>query len=421
MPDSVDDPASAVQDPRTQTATETMKSSQAIVSSLLGAGALASPARLFVASYGGTVSTLVIGATKASPDCGIQQLHPTSVSAQCSTNPSWLTLDAPKDVLYCLDEGLNTVDGTLTSLKTNKDGSLSVLDQRPTLNGPVSGVFYGHNRNGLVMAHYVGSGVTTWDVSDPSKIKLLDQQEFKLAAPGPDPAQDSPHPHEAVLAPAGKFILVPDLGADMIRVFNYDDATLRIKALPAIHSKPGYGPRHLAFVVKGRNTYAYLACELKNRIVGYKVTYPSKESIHFTEIFDVNTHGDAAQLSDAFSAAEILVTPDTNHVLMSSRGEKSLTIPNFDPTNSTAIVSDPIINFSIDAETGHLTRIQTVSAGGKFPRHFSINKAGTLVAVGLQLDSRVAVIARDPKSGLLGDFVAYANVAGEITCAVFDE
>ncbi len=55
------------------------------------------------------------------------------------------------------------------------------------------------------------------------------------------------------------------------------------------------------------------------------------------------------------------------------------------------------------------------------PRQFTINKAGTLLAAGLQRDSRVVVMKRDPATGQLGDIIANVTVEGELTCVVFDE
>ena len=58
-------------------------------------------------------------------------------------------------------------------------------------------------------------------------------------------------------------------------------------------------------------------------------------------------------------------------------------------------------------------------AGGLFPRHFSYNDDASLVAVGLQSDGRVVVIARDAATGELGDFVAWADVEGEVSNVIF--
>ncbi|KAG5994383.1 hypothetical protein E4U43_003242, partial [Claviceps pusilla] len=113
--------------------------------------------------------------------------------------------------------------------------------------------------------------------------------------------------------------------------------------------------------------------------------------------------------------------PDAKYLIVSSRNESTFSIPNFDPKNSTRIVSDSLINFSLDGKTGTLTRLQHVASGGRFPRQFSINREGTLLAVGLQNDGRVVLINRDVHTGRLGSFAAYADIAGQITSAVFDE
>jgi 6-phosphogluconolactonase (cycloisomerase 2 family) len=106
----------------------------------------------------------------------------------------------------------------------------------------------------------------------------------------------------------------------------------------------------------------------------------------------------------------IVPQPDQRFVILSSRGENSLNFPNFDPTNSTALPSDPLVSFAIDKKTGWLSLVQTAPAGGLNPRGFSLNKAGTLVASALQDDNRVVVIERDVKTGMLGKIVAHATV-----------
>lgn len=106
-------------------------------------------------------------------------------------------------------------------------------------------------------------------------------------------------------------------------------------------------------------------------------------------------------------------------MIVSDRGDNRHNIPSFD-SNGAQIVSDSLINFSIGND-GSLTPVQEVAAGGRYPRQFSLNKAGTRVAVGMQKDARVVLLERDPATGKLGNFVGYANVAGEITSVIFDE
>jgi 6-phosphogluconolactonase (cycloisomerase 2 family) len=96
-------------------------------------------------------------------------------------------------------------------------------------------------------------------------------------------------------------------------------------------------------------------------------------------------------------------------------------VKNFDLNNSTKIPSDTLQTWSIDQSTGKLTFKQLAPSGGSYPRQFSINKNGTLAAVGLQEDARVVIVSRNVTTGLYGDFVASIDLPGEITSVVWDE
>ncbi|TQV96172.1 extracellular aldonolactonase [Cordyceps javanica] len=374
---------------------------------------------LYVTSYAGTITTLDLSATSPAPNGGkVPVIKAVGSNQGCKPNPSWLTLNHAGGLLYCIDEGFAGPGGSLSAYRTHADGSLEPLGKAATPPGPVSGSFYGCKNRGFAVAHYGGSSFSTWDVSDPSNIKNLDNLNF-TEPHGPKPEQTAPRPHETVLDPTGRFLIVPDLGTDLVRVFSFDSKSLQTTALPPVQAKTGSGPRHVAFAVKGPKTFMYLITELGNTIVGYEVTYEEK-SIQFKEIFDIGVHGEGKPVPQSAAASEIVVSADNKFLIATSRRENSTTVPSFDD-GSTPINSDPIINFSIDDSTGKLNLLQDVAAGGYFPRHFSVNKAGTRVAVGMQKDGRVVVIKRDPASGMLGEFESFANIEGEITSVIFDE
>jgi 6-phosphogluconolactonase (cycloisomerase 2 family) len=113
--------------------------------------------------------------------------------------------------------------------------------------------------------------------------------------------------------------------------------------------------------------------------------------------------------------------PDNRFLLTSSRNATLFQITNFDPTNSTKIPSDTLHSWAIDHDTGKLDLKQISPAGGSFPRQFSVNKAGDMVAVGLQMDGRVVVIERNVVDGTFGDFVASVDVDGQVTSVIWDE
>lgn len=125
--------------------------------------------------------------------------------------------------------------------------------------------------------------------------------------PGPNPQQNAPHPHEAVLDPTGKYLIVPDLGSDLIRLFSFDANTLKTKALPAVKAASGSGPRHVAFAVRGAKTFMYLITELGNTIVGYDVTYGGN-TINLKQIFSIGAHGEGKPVPANAAASEVVVS-----------------------------------------------------------------------------------------------------------------
>ncbi|KAI0197550.1 Lactonase, 7-bladed beta-propeller-domain-containing protein [Astrocystis sublimbata] len=372
-----------------------------------------SATRFFVTSYAGTITTL---------DLVEGKLETVTSTTACGAKPSWLDLDYSNSLIYCLDEAWDEPTGAITSFSIDKNGSLTDLESASLVGGPVSIAEFGADNKGLAIASYAGSGVNVVSRTLEGGVELVQNETYTLEQPGPIPdRQDVPHPHEAILDPTAKFILVPDLGADLVRVFQADAETLELTPIAPLEVPPASGPRHGAFKAVGNKTYFWVVTELSNVVLGYEVSYKADNTLGFTELFSISTHGDDSTLPETAAGGEIALSPDGKFLLVSSRLEDSLTIPNFDPSNSTEIVSDPMITFSIDDATGSLKKVQEFPAGGRVPRHFSISADGTQVAVGLQADGRVVIIGRDVQTGKLTDFIASADVPGEVNAVIFYE
>ena len=107
-------------------------------------------------------------------------------------------------------------------------------------------------------------------------------------------------------------------------------------------------------------------------------------------------------------------------MIVSNRNNTSFDLPNPSPKNSTAIPSDSLSTFALNHD-GTLEFTQLWPAGGAFPRHFSINKSGDLVAVALQNSEEVIIMSRDVTSGNLGKPVAKVDIPGNVTCVMWHE
>lgn len=70
-----------------------------------------------------------------------------------------------------------------------------------------------------------------------------------MDGPGPVPdRQDVPHLHHTIVDPSGEFIVVPDLGADLLRVYKLSADSIEWTELPPQKAPAGSGPRHGVFV-----------------------------------------------------------------------------------------------------------------------------------------------------------------------------
>ncbi|KAL8998074.1 MAG: hypothetical protein Q9188_006171 [Gyalolechia gomerana] len=395
--------------------------------------------RLYVSSYAGTITTLDL--TKVGNVS--YQLARLDTSTGCSPNASWLQIDVKHRNLFCLDEGLTVGNGTLASfkIKDDKKGSLSTVKHTVIPNGPVNSAIF-HSPNGsqlLTVAHYAWA-LTTWKV-DPTTASYSHLQSFNFTQPKPGPnaaRQAAPHPHQALVDPTNKYLVIPDLGSDLIRIFYIDPQTLQVSPRPSINVTPGSGPRHGVFYSPGRRSGTnrgdidfYLVSELSSTLAGYKVFYlPNNGGIGLTPFGSVHTWGSSNNpIFSGNAPAEILLAPGATakqgvQLLVSNRNATFFKdIENPDPKNATHIDSDTIASFNIPKNGRKLVlKFKGLSpAGGSFPRQFSLNRDGSLLAVGLQNSGRVVVLERCVETGVIGDVVADFEGLGQVTSIVWDE
>ncbi|KAF2090102.1 putative isomerase YbhE [Saccharata proteae CBS 121410] len=395
-----------------------MKTASTLIAhSLLLASAAAT--KLYVTSYAGTISSLSL----EHDNTGRLTLDSIYNSTGCGESPSWLTFDSDRRILYCMDEGLESTNGSVNSLLVGDDGKLTQVTHLKSISGPVSGVLYGPEKEReFFTAHYSGSAVSTWSAPRNGSLDRLKNVTFSISQSGPDAdRQAAPHPHEAILDPTGKFILVPDLGMDLVHVFGFEAVTGKLVPKEPLHVAAGYGPRHAAFwtpVHSNDTTYMYLATELSNKVLAYSVTYQNN-SMAFKKVYETNSFG-GQEMPEGAATAEIAVSPDNRFLVVSIRNDTSFSIPNYDPKNSTLELSDTMATFSLQSN-GSLALTQLWPAGGSYPRAFEMNAEGDMIAIPLQYSARVVILERDVKSGKLGNALADYAIPGNLTSVVWDE
>ena len=375
-----------------------------------------SASKLFVSSYTGNIFTLDLKRGNGSPS-----LQPFQTSPGCAPNASWLLLNPMKvDILYCIEENSAGSNGSLHSFKLDKSsGVLTHISNLTIPQAPAHATIYTNTqgRQLLAVAHYAHA-LTTYTLSPDGLFSPLQQFNFTMDKPGPkSDRQEAPHPHQVLIDPSAKYLVVPDLGADLLRIFYIDPKTLQIDARKPFEIPPGSGPRHGAFFstykpkknetsAYWRIDYYYVVTELTNTLYAYNVVdLPHNEGLSFGSLGDSKTYGDNKDPALAGGFASEIITSQPFNILVSNRKAPILEITNPDPKNSTKIPSDTLATFTIDPIEGGVKFDALTPAGGVNPRSFAINKDGTLVAVGLQESSRVAIYERCAKTGKMNDTV----------------
>jgi len=342
-----------------------------------------------VLSYGQSYKTfLFVGSyTNNIPDTGIYiyelslnsgKLLPISNISNI-VNPSYITISNDGSFLYaCTDTKLAT-EGSVTSFKFDSiKGKLELLNKKPAFGINPVYVTTSKSNNYLINASYTSGSCAIFKLN-PNGIIGNTIQSFNFTGSSINKTkQNSSHIHSVVLAPDNDYLLLPDLGADKIRVMKYSEND-SLPLLPIIEydviTPEGSGPRHLA--IHPNKQFIYCTEELSGKIGVYKY---SKGKL--TSIQRINSY---SKTLNEYATADIHISPDGQFLYASNRdfNENSISI------------------FSIDTIIGTLRLVNHIPSEGKHPRNFALDPTGKFLLVANQLSNSIIVFSRDLESGLL--------------------
>jgi 6-phosphogluconolactonase len=233
-------------------------------------------------------------------------------------NPSFLALDRAQRFLYSVHADLDEVSAYAID---KQNGHITALNRQSC--GGKNAVHLSIDPTGrwIVTANYSAGSVGVVPIEKDGSLGPRTDLLNLSGEPGPDgKRQTSSHPHHAVFDPSGRFIAVPDLGFDRIFVFRLDAGTGKLTANdpPFATTRPGAGPRHIAFHPK--MPFAYAINELGSSVTTYRFD-AQRGSLQPMQIlpstppdFTGDNHG-----------AEIAVAP-SGLVYTSNRGHDSIAI-----------------------------------------------------------------------------------------------
>lgn len=295
---------------------------------------------------------------------------------------TWAVAHPQLPVLYAVDDD-NTRDGSVTAFAVDRaTGALTKLNEVASGGNGTTYLALDQASMTLLAANYGGGSSSSIAVNRDGSLGSL-VSTIKATGSGPTRRQASAHNHGNVVDPSGRYLLVPDLGADRVFVYGFDRATHALTADDAINPRSfvataGSGPRHITFGHDGR--FAYLLSELSAEIVTLR--WDAAQG-RLTQIQSLPISSPGFQ--GAKSGAELAVSHDGRFVYVEDRAENTLVV------------------YGVNPASGELTLLQRVSSGGERPWSFAIHASGKWMLVANQRSGKVNVFSIDPASGLLSD------------------
>lgn len=295
------------------------------------------------------------------------------------TNPSFLTLDPRRDLLFAVQE-VDTFDGHpgggASAFRIDRaTGGLTLINHQPTHGAHPCYVSVAHHGRWLLTANYGGGSISVLPIAADG---ALGPATAVVEHNGPANVRGAPHPHSVVADPADALILAPDCGLDRIYLYRLDDTTGAL----APHDPPWAslareaGPRHLAF--HPNREYLYCITESGSTVVAFRYDLTTGQ---LTELQTIRTLPE--DFGGRSACADIHVHPSGRFLYGSNRGHDSLAI------------------FAIDDATGLLTPRGHVATGGRTPRNFAIDPGGSFLLAANQDTDTIVSYHIDPVSGAL--------------------
>jgi 6-phosphogluconolactonase len=278
-------------------------------------------------------------------------------------NPQFIAFDRQQRFLYSVHGDGSEVCAYAIE---KPSGRMRFLNKQPTAGGNSTHLTPDPSNRYIVIGN--GPGVAVFPINPDGSLSPFTDMVPATGEVGPhrNQIEAGAHPHYVSFDPGGRFLVAPDRGVDRIQIYRLDGSTGKLAAAGYAPTRPGAGPRHLAF--HPAKPWAYVCDELDSTVTAY--AWDSEHGA-LTAFQVIST------LPETFigknSPAEIQAAPSARFIYVSNRGH------------------DSIVTFGVDPATGRLAPLNWESTRGRTPRFFTLDPTGGLLyAANLQSHNIVA-------------------------------
>ncbi len=313
----------------------------------------------------------------------------------CSDNPTFASVSRDGRHIYATTEVFEWREGLITAYRYEPENrSLVYLNTQPTLGSIAAHSSITRDGKWLLLVNYaMGTGgpdcaAASYRINEDGSLSSA-VGTIALEGSGPNQVrQERSHPHSINAIGDTGFVVVCDLGTDLLHTYLLNDAGA-FEPRSSVQLPSGSGPRHA--VVSPNGEYVFVTSELASTVASFAVdratgALSSRDTI--SSLPDGTT--------DESYLADIAVSPDGAWVYCSNRGHDSIAVVGV-------------------GDDGELTPDGHVPSGGKTPRSIAMNSTGDLIICANQDSDRVSIFRRNGQNGRLED-TGTAIPTGTPTC-----
>jgi len=316
-------------------------------------------------------------------------------SGYLDLSPDGKTLYATSNASIEGDEGHNSV----TSFSVNpEDHSLAMLNRESSQGRGNCHVQVSPKGDFLFAANYSSGHVAAFPLEDDGRMGSASSVVIGEGSGPVESRQKSPHAHQVMMDPEGKFLLVPDLGTDKIMNYILDAKSGELVPNPMqpwLSLEPGSGPRHLVFHPSGE--FVFILSELNSTVTAcsFNKTTGKLSIINSASIVEDDFTG-------ARQAAAIRIHPNGKYLYASNRSDMS------------SVATMGIGN------KGDISRLQVVQNVPYWPRDFNISPDGKFLLVAGAKANEIELFRINEESGKFETAQSKVSVPVPI-CILFPE
>ncbi len=298
--------------------------------------------------------------------------------AAATDNPTFLALAPNGKTLFAANE-LDAV-GAVTSFTVDRKASkLTKINEQSAKGGGTCHVSVDHTGRSAFAANYGGGSAASFSVSSNGQLSPA-VSFFQYTGNGLKPEQNGPHAHRVTVSPDNRFLLVNDLGLDMIHIYRLDASTGKLvpNTPSQWKSAEGAGPRALIFHPNGKLAYCVNELDSTVNVLRWDTSLGSLETLQTAAYLPEGHQGPSGP-------SDIVIDKQARFAYVANR------------------LDDFMVSFTISPTDGKLTMIERTSCGGTVPRHIALDPTEAWLLVANQTSDNIAVIARDKNTGRLAN------------------